>query len=72
MHVNLLDYTSERKKVLAVVRVIDGQLSIEGDLPPRMKDTLAFEHAMATSDDQFLRKLPGVFSGSYTRAELVR
>lgn len=73
MYVNLLSYTSGTKKVLAVIRAEGGELQVEGTLAPRIMETLDGEFQNFEGDgDAFLKHLPMVFSGTYTRAELVK
>lgn len=73
MHVRLLDYTSGDERVLGLVRSTAGVVSYEGDIPERVKDTIAFERSRTkVSDGAFLLKLQRVFSGSYLRAQFVK
>lgn len=75
MHVNILNYSSGKGQVYAVVRFVDGQMKVEGvgrQPPQSLLDTLTFERTMAKgSDEAFLRKLPQIFSGAYIKAKLI-
>lgn len=76
MHVNLLDYTSGKESVMAIIRIEDGQMVVEGAVPPRLRKTLEFEYEHAQQHGQegetFLLKLPRIFSGTYTRAQFIK
>jgi len=76
MHVELLAYGVIGKDdpyVMGTVSVVNGELHIEGDVPERIKDDIAFERAHTkVSNEALLLKLTKVFSGSYFRARLVR
>lgn len=82
MHVNLLAFTRPEgdPDVVAVIRMVDGKIQIEGTLHARTVNTIEGEYLLMQtdprfegkrSDEDFLRRLPFVFSGTYTRAEFV-
>ena len=74
MHVNLHDYKEFGKvKTLAVIRMDGGQLQVDRPLPPFIQQELEDQRdrMVGKGDEAFLRSLPRVFSGSYTRAQFV-
>lgn len=80
MEVELLDYRSGKRVVTGVVRMVAGEVVVEGDLPRGLREE--FEQGIVagprnkrvTMDEgeAFLRALPLAYSGSYFRAELIR
>ena len=76
MYVNMLQLKAGEQTVIAVIRMADGQLQVDGEMPPRIRATLDFEHEHfkerhGGGDEAFLRRLPQVFSGTYLRAQFV-
>lgn len=73
MHVELVDYTKDKPQVFGIVKSEQGQLLIEGNVPKRIRDSLAVERAAtAVSDSTFLKNLARTFSGSYLQARFVK
>ena len=73
MHTNIVKYSESGKVVLGAVRLVDGMLQIDRDLPPAIIETLNVERAATkVSNEAFLIKLTNIFSGKYVRAEYVR
>ncbi len=73
MHVELLDYTSGQKQVVAIIRVVGDQPIIEGQVPPLIEEAIHQEMALVKGpkEEAFLKRLPKVFSGSYLRAKFI-
>lgn len=72
MHVNILSYTTGKRRVLATVRVADdGGVQIAGALPAPLRDLLYEIRANSSSAEAFLERLPQQISGSYIRAERI-
>lgn len=69
MFVNLLDYTSGKRKVMAIVRMNGDSMQIEGQIPPGVLRELEAAKKRASTPERFLKSLPTVFSGSYLRAQ---
>jgi hypothetical protein len=80
VEVRLLDYSSGHKQVAGTVRLVNGQVVIEGDIPPAYLEEMqrgvvagpGNRRVHMSEGAAFLRALPVAFSGSYFRAELRR
>ncbi len=73
MEVRLLDYSSGVKRTMAILWVgEDGQLRVQGTVPPNIEGDISTVMANASSPEQGLRRMPAFFNGAYLRAELRR
>ena len=71
VEVRLLDYTTGRRRTMAVFRLApDGRVVIQGHVPKGFEDDLASLSHWVVSGRDFLRQLPREFTGSYLRAML--
>ena len=67
-NVELFDLSSGRKKLMATVRVEDGQPVIDGAVPESYRRTI--QETYDRQPDRFFPTLVQVFSGRYVRAEM--
>jgi len=74
MHVELLDVSSGNEEVYGTVRMDNGQVVVEGDVPARVKRDIEFERRHTdVGDEAFLLRLEQrVFTGRYLRARFVK
>lgn len=76
MHVNLLQTIGSgkdiRQEIVTVIRVIDGNLQVDGENYPRLQRLLEGELENSKDAETFLRRLPLVFNNPYTRAQFVK
>lgn len=76
MHVDLWDHAGGRSRVMAVIRLTDGQLKIEEKepVPPGIREDLEALWRMkgGKGERAFLRAVTLEYSGSYTRGIFVR
>lgn len=68
----IYDYTSGRRVLRCVVRLgADGRAIIEGPVPRSIEMGLAAISQTAETGEEFLRRIPVEFSGTYIRGRLV-
>jgi hypothetical protein len=70
MHTEIWDHTGGKSRVMAIVRVDDGKLSIEEKepMPSSYHKMIEMTQARMHSERAFLRQLEVEFSGSYVTA----
>ena len=70
MVVRLIALADGKRMVMATLSLVDGEVQMQGKVPPHIERLLADLRKSAKSPKNFLRSLPGSISGTYLRAEL--
>jgi hypothetical protein len=74
VYVKLLDYREfQNERLMGTVRMVGGQLQVEGDVPPIIQQDLQnhVREMGKVNDETYLKSLELVFSGAYLKAKFI-
>ena len=72
MYAKFLKTVSTGQELLCTLRIVDGKLQFDKEVPPKFREGLELLRSRYPEDEKFFEMIPREYSGSYLRGMVVR